>query len=442
MTSHPTHSLIGISPLSAPPGGIAHQPAMPQLGPPQWSAARWVGSIADSVPADTTVQLAAAVGYRRARLLVRTRQQVRGFVDVAVTASRVDGRELAARIAQLPPAPPQCEPAAWPSITVVVCTRDRPQQLRQVLTSLLQLDYPTFNILVVNNAARTSETATMVHEEFADPRLAIVSEPRPGLSHARNTGLAHATGEIVAFTDDDVSADIFWLQALARGFSRAPGIDCVTGLVPSGELRTPVQTYFDHHTSWSKNLTPRLFSLAQPPSDLPLFPFCVGRYGTGANFAVRRDTACELGGFDTNLGVGTRSGGGEDIDFFTRLIIAGGTLVTQPSAVIWHRHRSDPAALRTQAVGYGRGLGAWLTKIACHRPTLQMALRRSPQALRWLVLMPWRTHTSPATEPDLGADLDHVVTRAAWIEWFSIATGPWHYWQQHRITHQYRKHSR
>ncbi|PRC62799.1 glycosyl transferase family 2, partial [Mycobacterium sp. ITM-2017-0098] len=68
-------------------------------------------------------------------------------------------------------------------------------------------------------------------------------EPRPGLSRARNTGLSAATGEVVAFTDDDVVVDRHWLSAIARGFSRGPAVSCVSGIVAAAELRTPAQAY-------------------------------------------------------------------------------------------------------------------------------------------------------------------------------------------------------
>ena len=178
----------------------------------------------------------------------------------------------------------------------------------------------------------------------------------------------------MAFTDDDVIVDKYWLAELAAGFE-SEDVACVSGLVAAGELRTPAQRYFEGRVAWSKNLRPRRFSVLEPPVDLPMFPFSVGEFGTGANFAVRRTAALALGGFDTCFGVGTATGGGEDLDFFTRVLFAGQTLVMQPSAIIWHRHRVDVAELRAQARGYGMGLGAWLAKVALD-PTMRRAAAR------------------------------------------------------------------
>ncbi|MEO7127066.1 MAG: glycosyltransferase [Nakamurella sp.] len=407
-------------------------PAMPHAAPPEWPAARWVGSIdVAAFGPSTEIVLQDAEAYEHARLLVRDGTEIRGFVDVGVRRGRIDAGSLTRDIERLPRRKCSGEPQDWASITVVICTRDRPEHLRRVLPTILGLDYPNFDVVIVDNASRTSESRDLIRNEFPDPRLRIVEEPLPGLSRARNTGVAHASGEIVAFTDDDVAADQYWLREIARGFAQAHAVDCVTGLVPSGELRTRVQGYFDDRTSWSKNLDARVYSLSHPPADLPMFPFSVGQFGTGANFAVKRRAALELGGFDTALGVGTRTGGGEDLDFFTRVILNGRVLAMQPTALIWHRHRDDLAALRVQARGYGTGLGAWLAKIAMQPRTLRMALVRSPHALRRLVSLAWRKPEVSVVGTDEPSDsFDRTVARVGWVELFSVARGPWRYLRQ------------
>lgn len=409
-------------------------PAMPSNGRPQWPDARWVGTV-DTLALDAASGLALgeSVGFLHARLLVREGPRLRGFVDVGVRGGAVDGVELNAAIALLPPAEVRTFEPSLPSITIVVCTRDRPQHIRTALAAILRLDYPNFDVVVVDNAAKTTETVDVVRREFSDRRITVVEEPTPGLSQARNTGLKNATGDIVAFTDDDVAVDRLWLRELAAGFDRAEGVDCVTGLVPSGELRTRVQGYFDDRVSWSKNLTPRVYRLADPPADLPMFPFCVGEFGTGANFALRRSAALELRGFDTAFGVGTRTGGGEDLDMFTRLILDGRTLVMHPSALVWHRHRDEIGELKKQAIGYGRGLGSWLTKVMVNPRTLRIALARSPHALRRLLSMPWRKPEVSVVRFDGPRDsFDRALARCGWYELASVALGPWLYFLQRR----------
>jgi GT2 family glycosyltransferase len=392
-------------------------------GDVDWDGATWIGELDDEDALGAALKekrrLIGAAGYSRARLLIRAGSHVRGFVEVPISGGTIDLALVRSRVARLPFAV-DGEPATEsPSFTVVICTRDRAEQLRTALTSVLDLDYIDFTVVVVDNAPSTTAVADLIAAEFSDPRVRLVSEPTPGLSYARNTGLLAATGEFVAFTDDDVSVDSGWLAALARGFARGTAVDCVTGLVPSGELRTPVQHYFDSKVSWSGNLDQRVFSLDTPPEDLPMFPFSVGQFGTGANFALRRDRALALGGFDTAFGVGSRTGGGEDLDIFTRVILSGRSLSVEPDAIVWHRHRADLDALTAQARGYGTGLGSWLTKIALQPRIAAMALRRSPHAVRQLV-----GNARAADTSTVDASLVPVLSRVGRIELLSVLLGP------------------
>lgn len=335
-------------------------PAMPLIEPPNWPGAQWVSMLDvddTAVSAGTvTVSLLEADGYRRARLLVRNGLDPVQFIDTDIVDGTVTLPMPAATADTLP------ESFVQEPISIVLCTRDRPEHLARALASIRELSYDNFEVVVVDNAPATDATEQVV-TTVADHRIRRVLEPTPGLSNARNTGLRAARHEIVAFTDDDVVVDHRWLQGLARGFARGDTVTCVCGLVPSGELRTAAQGYFDQRVSWAGSLRPRSYSLTDPPDDMPLFPFQVGRFGTGANFAVKRSRIIELGGFDEALGVGTPTCGGEDLDLFFRVIAAGDTLVNDPAAIVWHRHRDDSAALLEQARGYGLGLGAWLTKV-------------------------------------------------------------------------------
>ncbi|MDM7890557.1 glycosyltransferase [Curtobacterium caseinilyticum] len=364
--------------------------------PPTWAGAVWVGAVdVHEVPVDDLpITLADAAGHGSARLLVREGTSPRGFVDLPVVDGTVAAAALRAAVDTLPAAEHPPVPVRLPSTSVVLCTRDRADQLADALRSVLAVDHPDLEVVVVDNAPSDDATRRLVTAPGTDPRVRYVLEPVPGLSSARNAGVRAARGEVVAFTDDDVVVDRGWLRAVASGFARGEDVVCVSGLVASGELRTAAQRWFDERVTWSRNLTPRVFRLTAPPQDRPLFPFSVGDYGTGANFAMRRDAVLALGGFDEALGVGTVTGGGEDIDMFARVVLGGSALVVEPSALVWHRHRAEVAALRTQAVGYGTGLGAWLTKTALRPRTLGMAVVRAPRALRHLLAGPVTTEVA------------------------------------------------
>lgn len=371
--------------MSTPDIISALRPAMPCPQPPSWEAATWVGAI--DLPAELAdvIVLDGATGYRQARLLVRAGGRPVALVTAAISDGRLDGRELAAAVRQwnVDAGVRHHEPMALPSITVVICTRNRVDLLRCAVESVLACEYSHFNLVIVDNASDDDATERYVGT-LRDPRVTFVRELVPGLAGARNTGITAADGEVVAFTDDDVIVDRRWLQWIGRAFVRGERVGCVTGIVPSGELRTPTQRYFEQRVSWSNSLTCRVFDTADPPAGSPLFPFQVGLYGTGANFALRRAAVLSMGGFDEALGVGSPTGGGEDIDMFVRVLVAKWQLVYEPAAIVWHRHRDDVPALQSQARGYGLGLGAWLTKVALD-PTLRpMALRRMGRAVRHL----------------------------------------------------------
>ncbi|MCG7596543.1 glycosyltransferase family 2 protein [Mycobacterium sp. PSTR-4-N] len=352
--------------LTLPEATIA--PVLPAAEAPTWDGATWIGEVwVDALGADSDApryRLREASGFARACLLIRADGGPLGFVSLDVTDGTVDADRLRAAAAALPhPSAPPALPQPAPAITVVICTRDRVSMLQTALDSVRAVDYPDLEIIVVDNAAATDATHRYV-AGLGDARVRVIDEPRPGLSRARNTGLLAAAGDVVAFTDDDVVVDRHWLTAVARGFTRGDAVSCVSGLVPAAELRTPAQAYFDARVGWSTCLRARVFDWAAPPLDIPLFPFAVGHYGTGANFAVDRAAVIRVGGFDEALGAGSPSGGGEDLDMFFRLLRDGGQLVYDPASIVWHRHRASSEGLAAQSRTYGVGLGAWIAKIA------------------------------------------------------------------------------
>lgn len=251
-----------------------------------------------------------------------------------------------------------------PFVTVVVCTRDRPEGAIATLRGLTALHYQRFEIVLVDNAPSSDRTKEAVQAEFgSDPRVRYVREPRPGLSCARNRGVAEAAGDIVAFTDDDVRVDPWWLNGIVRGFEHSAGVACVTGLIPSAEIDNSAQLYFDLRESWGVFCSRRVFDLTENRDDSSLYPYSAGIFGAGANFALRRWVLKEVGSFDEALGAGTPCAGGEDLNMFMRIILGGHRLVYEPSAIVYHVHRSDVDALTKQMVAYGSGCTAALTAI-------------------------------------------------------------------------------
>ncbi|SDI77854.1 Glycosyltransferase, GT2 family [Frankineae bacterium MT45] len=394
-------------------------------GEASWASAIWIGEIDDQSELRGLLRLDRSKGYSRARFLVRHGRFTRGFVEVPLVDELIDGDDLARRIAALaPPAPPPTRPSD-PPISLLICTRSRPDALRAALTDALALEYSDYEVLVVDNGPEDASTRRVV-EEFDDPRLRRVEAPIQGLARARNVGLLAAAHDIVAFTDDDVLVDRWWLAAIADGFARGGKVACVSGIVPTVEIGSPAEWYFDSRFNWADSCTQDVFEVGQKRSGEPLFPFRVGRYGTGANFAVSRSAIIQLGGFDEGFGVGSPTGGGEDIDMFVRVLLDGFELAFEPAAVIWHRHRSGAADLKRQISDYGLGLGAWLTKLVTQPKTLLMILRRLLPALLHLL----RLTRVDAPEPD--AVQHELFADVGKIERSGIIRGPFALWRARR----------
>lgn len=314
---------------------------------------------------------------------------------------------------------PQCQrdvPATDPPlISVVVATRERPRSLTMCLDSLSRMDYPDYEIVVVDNAPATDATASLVGKR-AEQNLCYVHEPRRGLAAAHNCGLERARGAIVAFTDDDVILDRKWLTEISRGFRAAPDVACVTGLIMPAELQTQAQLLLETHGHFGKGFEQRVVNRGtHRPAD-PLFPFTAGKLGSGANMAFRTDRLRELGGFDPATGTGTTARGGDDLAAFFSVLAAGHSLVYQPTALAWHHHRRDLESLRNQVYGYGVGLGAYLTSALVDHPAMAgQALRLAPPGLRYAF------HLASPSNACVG---DSWPRELVWRERRGLALGP------------------
>ena len=247
------------------------------------------------------------------------------------------------------------EPAARPSISVIVCTRDRPQQLRRCLDSLGHLVYDAYEVIVVDSASRGDVTKRIVKTT----PFRYVREDVPGLDRARNRGLACAEHDIVAYVDDDVVVDPHWLAGIAEGF-QDPSVSTVTGLVLPLELETRAQHLFEGYgNGMNKGMHARSFQREGMSFQDIIETHWVG---VGANMAFRRDVLRGIGGFDEALDVSTAAGGCGDLDAFHRIIMRGSVLRYEPSALAWHRHRPRMRQLRQQLHTNGRSYGVYLMK--------------------------------------------------------------------------------
>lgn len=274
-----------------------------------------------------------------------------------------------------------------PEITVIVCTRNRPDDLVRCVESLKRMSCPNYRILIVDNAPSDDRTRDAVAAiNSPDVPIDYVIAPVPGLSNARNVAMALVTTPLVAWLDDDEVADKHWLAEIVRAFTDRPLTAAVSGLVVPAELRTRAQALFESFGGHSKGrgVTPAVFSATATDAQSPLFP--LPPFGVGANMAFRTEDLRELGNFDAALGAGSLTFGGEDTEMFTRLLLSGRESAYHPAAITRHYHRPDLPSLERQMYGYGVGLTAFYASILARRPRLLGALLRiAPAAIRTLV---------------------------------------------------------
>lgn len=216
----------------------------------------------------------------------------------------------------------------WPRVSVLICARNAAETLDECLRSVARLDYPDYEVIVVNDGS-TDATGEIARRHAG---VTVIDTPHGGLSAARNAALHRATGAIVAYTDGDVRVDPAWLIHLVQPFLRSDVVGAGgPNVVPADD-------------PW----------LAQCVARAPGAPTHVllddrlAEHVPGCNMAYRRDALLAIGGFDAAY-----HAAGDDVDVCWRLQARGQQIGFAPSALVWHRHRRTVRAYWRQQVGYG-----------------------------------------------------------------------------------------
>jgi glycosyltransferase involved in cell wall biosynthesis len=219
--------------------------------------------------------------------------------------------------------------ADMPKVSVVVCTYNGGKTLRGCLDSLMELDYPDYEVIVVNDGS--NDNTAEICAEF--PQVVYQHQRNQGLSVARNVGAGLAGGEIVAYTDDDCVADEHWLRYLVQAM-RDQQVEAIGG----------------------PNLTPESDGwIARCVAASPGNPSHVmlddthAEHIPGCNMAFRRSTLLGIGGFDPQFRVA-----GDDVDICWRMLDANLPIGYAPGAMVWHHRRATLSAYAGQQKGYGR----------------------------------------------------------------------------------------
>ncbi len=277
--------------------------------------------------------------------------------------------------------------------SVVICTRDRPEELQRCLGSLPRQTLRPAEVIVVDNASRDMRTRDVA----LAAGVIYVREDRPGLDIARNTGARRARSRIIAYTDDDVLLHPTWLERLVAAFD-APQIGAVTGLVLPAELATDAQRHFETHWGFGRGYLRKDFDAARFRSQCDDV-FHAWEIGAGASMAFQRDVFERVGFFDERLDVG-QAGCSGDSEFWYRVLAGGLTCRYEPRAVALHFHRRTLDGLAQQIHHYMRGHAAAL--LVQHERTGITANRR--QAFvgmpRWYAGRLWQRLRGARTPSD------------------------------------------
>lgn len=281
-----------------------------------------------------------------------------------------------------------------PMISVIIPTRDRAEDLARSLPAVLALDYPEFEVIVVDQSTTdateravssavsaamdqgrqwelvvASGEASEVAErplEAGERRLTCVRTTTVGVSRSLNLGVRRAQRDVMAFTPDDCTVPSNWLRRAAAVLAEEPEAAMVFGAVagePSDWRSVFVPTFLP---SGYRRLQGRLARLRF-------------RGVMGANMVARRALFERLGGFDECLGTGCRFRSFEDADMAYRALRAGFAVVLDPENAVVHwggRDFSDGSAQRLiRNTRYGKG--AFLAKhLRCGDPLAAYALLR------------------------------------------------------------------
>jgi GT2 family glycosyltransferase len=230
-------------------------------------------------------------------------------------------------------------------VSVIVCSRNHPQELAGCLDSILAQSRPPDEIVVVDDGSTGPATRFVTLER---PRTVYRRQQASGLGAARNTGIRAARGEILAFTDDHARHHRLWLQRLAAPLERNTTLASAGQVLPF-EIETEAQYLFERAWTYNCGYRAREFApefLSQ--SRHRAAP--VWEIGSGASMAFHRRAFQEVGGFDERLDAVAAGGSGE-VELWYRLLAKGWRCWYEPSSVAFHRHRRhlDDLALQIRS---------------------------------------------------------------------------------------------
>ena len=217
-------------------------------------------------------------------------------------------------------------------LSLIIPTHNRSERLIAALESVIRQDLPAADwecVVVSNNS--TDDTVARFGDfaaRYPGLNLRLVTEDGPGVSYARNRGIAETSAPLLVFIDDDERINPGFLRAYADFFDAHPD-----AVVAGGRI---IAEYVTGRPAWLSKYTEMPIANPMDFGDA-VRPFPAGRVPGGGNMAFRRSAALRYGGFDPSLGrTGEQLIGGEESDLFQRLADAGERCYYVPTAIMWH----------------------------------------------------------------------------------------------------------
>jgi glycosyltransferase involved in cell wall biosynthesis len=221
---------------------------------------------------------------------------------------------------------------SFPPLTMAICTRNRPQDLKVAVKTILETNYPQFEVLVVDQSEKDGGATRAFMQELQEQynqqerlniKITYLASPPLGTGYAHNIAVHQAAYNLIAFTDDDCRVPEDWPFIIGNLFNQNPKLGAIVGAVEAAE-----------HNAQA-GLIPKFTNFPAGFAGIGRYAL-LGRGGMGANFAVCRTSYFKVGPFDEALGSGGTLKSGSDLDYFYRVWRKGEQIYYAPECWVWH----------------------------------------------------------------------------------------------------------
>lgn len=260
----------------------------------------------------------------------------------------------------------QKESEFYPKVSVIIPVKNGAAHIQELLDSIMQVDYVKEKLEIIVVDGKSADDTVKVVSQYP---VELLTEERPGLNGARNTGIKHSSGEIIAFTDFDCIIPKNWIEKIVENLQNQD-VGCV-----GGNVQGYYEDFLSHYADASVMPVMRRFKKREVLDSVkpPM------RYPAGCNMAFKREAIEKAGAFDESI----RYGFDED-ELVERICRKGYKMVLDPNVLIMHKHRSTMLNLLKQTFSYGEGLGNLLKTLGLKSTFSKWALLCLSGSIAWI----------------------------------------------------------